>query len=215
MSVIESPVFPFCVSFGARFGPQFETDVVITDGGQEWRTVNWSQPRLRGSVSLTALDNKMAVMRQWMYVAQGRARAFRVKDATDYKVPDNAGTGGLTLIDTTTSGTRYQLQKWYTRGSEVFKRDIIKPTVGGAGETRLFDGTTEKTLHTHFEIDQSTGILTAEFTPAGTLTWVGTFEVLMRFDVDEQQFEIIDRNMGLDEYIQGQDEVPLVEVLFP
>jgi uncharacterized protein (TIGR02217 family) len=212
MPVIESPIFPFCVNFGARFGPMFETDVVITDGGGEWRTVNREQPRQRGSVSLVARDSRMAVMRQWIYVAQGRARAFRVKDVMDYRVPDNAGIGGLSLV----SGSTYQMQKWYSRGAEVFRRDIIKPTVGA---TQLWDvsssGETLKLLGTHYTIDESTGRITISFAPAGDLEWRGTFETLMRFDVDEQEFEAIDRNIGRDEYIQGMDEIPLVEVLYP
>ena len=212
MSVIETPIFPFCVAFGARFGPQFETDVVVTDGGAEWRTVNRAQPRQRGSVSLIARDSRMAVMRQWIYVAQGRARAFRVKDAMDYKVPDNAGIGGMTLV----SGSTYQLQKWYSRGAEVFKRDIIKPTVGA---TLLYDVTTSgetlKAFPADYTLDESQGLLTINFTPDGDLEWRGTFETLMRFDIDEQEFEAIDRNVGRDEYIQGMDQIPLVEVVYP
>ena len=54
-------------------------------------------------------------------------------------------------------------------------------------------GETLKLLHTHYEVDESSGVVTIGFTPDGELQWRGKFHIPMRFDIDDKEFETINR----------------------
>lgn len=205
MAFIEAPVFPLCVSFRPMFGPSWNTDVVVTNSGQETRNQNWSQPLQRGKVSFDARRPELiATVRKWLYLAQGSANGFRVRDTADYQVPDNNGTGVLNLV----SGSVYQIYKRYQLDSPYFDRKIVKPEVGTFA---LYDAGVLKLLTTHYNIDESTGLVTISFSPAGALTWTGRFHVPVRFDEDAHQIEIIDRSTARG-YIQGTQDLNLIEL---
>ena len=43
--------FPTDIAYGSAGGPEYSTDIVITQGGYEQRNVNWSQARARYNVA--------------------------------------------------------------------------------------------------------------------------------------------------------------------
>src|SRR5579864_9177684 len=117
--------FPTDIAYGSVGGPQYSTDIVITQSGYEQRNANWSQARAcynvaHGVKTQTQLDTLIAFFRS----RKGRADGFRFKDWTDYNVTGQAiGTGdGTTAI--------FQLIKTYVSGSTSEQRVISKPVIG-------------------------------------------------------------------------------------
>ena len=97
--------FPPSISFGARFGPGFNTKVVTLSSGSEKRNQNWSMARYQGDVSTgikqpAQMDAFLAffVNRKWTFntpeVATGSG-LFRT-----YLV----GAGSLFIVFATTAG---------------------------------------------------------------------------------------------------------------
>lgn len=204
-------VFPLTVSFRPVFGPTFNVDRVVVESGKEYRTGNWEQPLHNGKVSFDARKPRdIAVVRQWHYNMGGTLEGFRVRDAGDYQCPDDNGTGVLLPSDGGSPQTHFQMYKRYTRGAVSFDRIIVKPEVGA---TSIYDGLELKLLTTHYLIDESTGIVIINFTPAGDLTWRGTFHIPMRFTSDSLDVEIIDKSGSV--YIEGVDQIGLIELRDP
>jgi uncharacterized protein (TIGR02217 family) len=206
-------VFPYPVSFGHRFGPSWSVDIVGTDNGKEARNLTVAQSRQRGSVSLrVSRPRRMAMIRKWLYITEGRQHSFRIRVHDDYQVPDDSGTGSLVLVEGETDVyqicKRYILDEGDTALEVYHDRKIVNPEVGTFA---LYDGLTLKLLNTHYEIDESTGLCTINFIPSGTLSWHGRFHVPVRFDLSAHEIEIIARSG--DSLIQGIDEIPLVEVV--
>jgi uncharacterized protein (TIGR02217 family) len=116
---------------------------------------------------------------EFYHAVGGRAYGFRFKDYADYK--------SCRVNETTTNldqpialdGGVYQLVKDYTAGALTQRREIYKPV---QGTILIADNGTAKTETTHYTIDYTLGIVTLLFTPAGTLTWGGEFDVPVRFD---------------------------------
>ena len=78
MSFIESPRFPDELSFGASGGPAYSTDVVVTDGGQEYRNAVWSQARGSWDVSHAArTQTYYNTLLAYFRAVRGRAHGFR------------------------------------------------------------------------------------------------------------------------------------------
>ena len=47
MSFLETPRFPLRASYGAVGGPEFATDIVEVNSGQEQRNIRWDQARAK------------------------------------------------------------------------------------------------------------------------------------------------------------------------
>lgn len=81
--------FPTDISYGSSGGPEYATDIVVSQNGHEQRNINWSEARARYNVAhgvktKAQLDTLIAFFR----ARKGRAYGFRFKDWTDYKVID-------------------------------------------------------------------------------------------------------------------------------
>jgi uncharacterized protein (TIGR02217 family) len=195
MSFLDTPRFPENVSKGAQFGPGFNTDVVVVQGGQETRTQNWSLARRKYEVSHAArLPEQYEPLKSFFHVVGGRAIGFRFKDWSDYQVA--TGTGFFSPIDS----THFQLIKRYTAGSAIHDRTITKPvsgsiTIAGSGS---------------YTLDYTTGILVKN---SGTdpSSWGGEFDVPCRFDTDEMRGEIIDKTPNK-LFIVAWNSIPIVEI---
>lgn len=111
--------FPTDIAYGSAGGPEYSTDIVITQSGYEQRNVNWSQARARYNVAhgvktQEQLDTLIAFFR----ARKGRADGFRFKDWTDYQATaQRIGTGDGAM-------TAFQLKKNYSSGSIVESRII-------------------------------------------------------------------------------------------
>ena len=124
MAFIETR-FPTDIAFGSSGGPEYSTDVVITQSGYEQRNANWSEARARYNVAhgvktQTQLDALIAFFR----ARKGRADGFRFKDWADYQATaQSIGTGD-------DSTTIFQMKKDYTSGIVTETRIITKPVAG-------------------------------------------------------------------------------------
>lgn len=186
MSFLESPRFPGCPRYGYISEPMYSVTVIERAGGAERRNKNWQYPLTRITLTVGPSEGGdpavQELLRFW-HVVGGQAYGFRVKDFADFKsceVGDTPAATDCPLLEVTgSSPLEYQLVKRYTYGSLYQDRLIAKPV---SGTILIADNGTVKTETTHYTIDYTTGRVTLLFTPAGTLTWGGEFDLPMRFD---------------------------------
>ncbi len=188
---------PENVEQGAEGGPAFQTSVLSLGTGSEQRNVDWSAQRLQWDISY-GLDHKndYSLVVDFFYARQGRARAFRFKDWTDYEASDTPiGTGDG--VDTT-----FQLRKAYTSGSVTYYRKITRP-VSGTTVIRV------NGVVTSASVNVNTGIVTISPAPADGAAITATFEfdVPVRFDVDK--LPLIARTAT----VASISSIPVIEII--
>ncbi len=198
MAFIETR-FPSDIAYGSTGGPEYSTDVVITQGGYEQRNSNWSQARARYNVAhgvktQAQLDMLIAFFR----ARKGRADGFRFKDWTDFQATAQAiGTGNGVA-------TAFQLRKDYNNGSVTESRTITKPVTGTLSV--YVDGVLQS--GGSYSVNTTTGLVTLSSAPANGTAITATFEfdVPVRFDTDRL-------SVTLDTYgSHSWQDIPLVEV---
>jgi uncharacterized protein (TIGR02217 family) len=191
--------FPTDIAFGSAGGPEYSTDIVITQSGYEQRNANWSQARARYNVAhgiktQEQLDALIAFFR----ARKGRSDGFRFKDWTDFQaIAQNIGTGnGSTTI--------FQLKKRYSSGSVNEIRTISKPVAG------TIDIYLDEVLQSPmgYTANTTTGAITFNVAPATGVAITANFEfdVPVRFDTDRL-------SAVLDSYgSRSWNDISLVEV---
>ena len=191
--------FPTDIAYGSAGGPEYSTDIVITQSGYEQRNSNWSQARARYNVAhgvktQSQLDALIAFFR----ARKGRADGFRFKDWTDFKVSgQNIGTGNG-------SNKVFQLIKTYSSGSVVEQRNIKKPVTGTV--IIYLDGLAQSAGS--YSLNSATGVVSFNTAPGNSVAVTADFEfdVPVRFDTDRL-------SATLDEYgVHSWHDIPLVEV---
>ncbi|MCE2926464.1 MAG: DUF2460 domain-containing protein [Rickettsiales bacterium] len=191
--------FPADIAFGSAGGPEYNTDIVITQGGYEQRNINWSQARARYNVAhgvktQAQLDELIAFFR----ARKGRADGFRFKDWTDYRVTGQSlGSGNGTK-------TQFQLVKSYISGSVTESRTINKPVAGTV--VVYLNGVVQNP--STYSLNTTTGMITFNTAPANGVAVMADFEfdVPVRFDTDRLSATI-------DTYASHSwSDIPLVEV---
>jgi uncharacterized protein (TIGR02217 family) len=197
MAFIETR-FPADISYGSAGGPEYSTDIVITQGGYEQRNINWASARARYNVaygvrSQSQLNELIAFFR----ARKGRAEGFRFKDWTDHSATAQAiGTGDG-------STTQFQLVKTYTSGGITESRIITKPV---SGTISIYKNGVLQT--TGYSVSTITGMVTFSAAPANGVAITASFEfdVPVRFDTDRL-------SASLESYgISSVKEITLVEV---
>jgi uncharacterized protein (TIGR02217 family) len=172
---LESPRFPGCPSFGFTSDPEYRVVITRRSSGVEKRNRAWLRPLIKLTVTVgPRLEGEIQELLEFWHACGGMARAFRVKDYSDYKscqvqlTPTNLD---QPLVEIPDSPGIYQLTKRYQygvdeNGDPVYQdREIYKPVQG----TILLSGSGT--------IDYTNG------TVNGTGgTWGGEFDVPMRFD---------------------------------
>ncbi len=190
--------FPTDISYGSSGGPQYATDIVISQSGYEQRNVNWSQARARYNVAhgvktKEQLDALIAFFR----ARKGRAYGFRFKDWTDYSATgESIGTGDG-------HATQFQLQRTYSSGAVSEVRKVSKPV---SGTIAVYENGVVQT--SGVTLDTTTGGMTFATAPASGVAITADFEfdVPVRFDTDRLA-------ATLDAYgIHSWNDIPLVEV---
>jgi uncharacterized protein (TIGR02217 family) len=198
MAFIETR-FPTDIAYGSSGGPEYSTDIVITQSGYEQRNANWVQARAsynvaHGIKSQAQLDILIAFFR----ARRGRADGFRFKDWTDFKaVSQTIGVGDGSEIE-------FQLVKTYSSGSVTQTRTITKPVSGTV--SIYFDSALQD--ESVYEVDSTTGIVTFDSPPASgvEITAAFEFDVPVRFDTDRL-------SASLDSYASHSwYDIPLVEI---
>lgn len=197
MAFIETR-FPTDISFGSAGGPEYSTDIVITQGGHEQRNINWSAARARYNVAYgVRTQEQLNTLITFFRARKGRADGFRFKDWTDYQViGELVGTGDG-------STTQFQMIKTYVNGSITDTRTITKPVSGSI--SLYLDGVLQMT---GYSVSTTTGIITFSTAPSGDVAITATFDfdVPVRFDTDRL-------SASLDSYGLGSvQDIPLVEI---
>jgi uncharacterized protein (TIGR02217 family) len=191
--------FPTDIAFGSTGGPEYSTDVVITQSGYEQRNANWSQARARYNVAhgvktQAQLDALIAFFR----ARKGRADGFRFKDWTDYQVAGQEIGIGDGVI------TQFQLKKHYSSGLVNETRLITKPV---AGTILIYlDGVLQSP--TTYTANTENGQILFDAAPGNDVAVTAAFEfdVPVRFDTDRL-------SAALDAYgSHSWSDIPLVEV---
>src|SRR5690625_3052393 len=109
--------FPYTLSRRSAGGPEFRTSIVETASGREYRNQEWAAARLRfdaarGLRSVAERDQLFA----FFYARRGRARAFPLRDFTDFSSAGNNGQpdpGDQVLGEGDGLDSAFQLIKWY------------------------------------------------------------------------------------------------------
>ena len=150
--------FPSLISYGSRGGPQFMTDIVMTDSGHEARNINWSLSRAKYDVSFGVKDMAdLTDLTKFFYARFGRAYGFRYKDWADYQATQAA------LVVT---GSKFvPLIKAYTSGSRSYVRTITKPVASPAVTLRRGGSP-----FASFTLDLPTGIVTLTADSSATIS---------------------------------------------
>lgn len=126
------------ISYGAKGGPGFQTDVIAVRSGNESRNASWSVTRHQYEIGLTVRKkSEFDLIRNHFMSVRGRLDGFRFKDWADFEV--TIATGRLIALHGTiqvgTAGAGYgtptgQLAKLYSTGANSYLRDIHKPVTG-------------------------------------------------------------------------------------
>lgn len=170
---------PEDVEQGAVGGPRFNTTIVSSMSGHEWRNRNWSQARGEWDIGygISSLEDLQAVV-DFFYARHGRHRGFRFKDWGDFTATNQP-------FQLTDDPVVFQLIKRYGAGQpEPYDRIITKPV---SGTLVVIKNASPLTLTTDYTVDLNTGLVTlAEALEEGdALSWDGEFDVPVRFDADK------------------------------
>lgn len=190
--------FPEEIAYGSAGGPEYATDVVMTESGHEQRNINWLEARARYNVAhgvktQAQLDALIAFFR----ARKGRAIGFRFKDWGDYQ-------GINQFIGTGTGGTtQFQLVKRYTSGGVEEVRTIKKPV---QGTLKIYLNSVLQV--SGVSVNSNAGVVMLTPAPANGVTITADFEfdVPVRFDTDRL-------SASLDAYgVHSWHDIPLVEL---
>ena len=145
---------------------------------------------------------------------RGPLVGFLLKDWRDFAATRLAAThaSGVTTQGRATviSGAVWQMEKWYTAGSQTHRRRIRRPVSPSAV---YFDGVL-KTVTTHYTVDYSTGQLTVVSGSPSSVEWEGDFNCEVRFGEDRLPAELF--KLTADTVPKGLADlvtVPLVELI--
>lgn len=190
--------FPPDISYGSSGGPEYTTDIVISQSGHEQRNILWSQARARYNVAHGVKTKaQLEALVAFFRARKGRAYGFRFKDWTDFAAQGEAiGTGDGT-------SKKFALVKRYASGLVAETRVIRKP-VGGT--VKLYKNGVRQTDGVSVEL--ATGTVEFASAPAAGVAITADFEfdVPVRFDTDRLSATL--EAYGIHSWL----DIPLVEV---
>jgi uncharacterized protein (TIGR02217 family) len=205
-------VFPLPISFGATGGPERRIEVAELTSGREQRNARQAHSKRRYDAGTGVRSiNDLREVTSFFEARRGKLTAFRFRDPFDNASRDDglavtAADQMLGAGDGTRS--RFKLVKNYGSGADAYARPIRKPV---SGSLRVAVAGVEKTLSTHFSIDDATGeivFLPGSIPANGQAVTAGyEFHVSVRFDADQL-------SASLTAFKAGQvPTIPLAEVL--
>jgi uncharacterized protein (TIGR02217 family) len=193
-------LLPENVSYGAKGGPGFKTEIFTSASGFEQRSVLWAISRAEYDISFGIRDeDDMKEVITFFYNMRGRATGFRFKDWSDYQLKDeNIGTAdGVQTV--------FPITKTYTLGAGSYVRDIFKIKTGAISNVRVND---VLVAPVDYVVNHDQGTITFNATPATGAVVIDCeeFHVPVRFDTDQipvtlEAFEV-----------QSTDGIKLVEL---
>jgi uncharacterized protein (TIGR02217 family) len=190
--------FPDDIAYGSSGGPEYATDIVMTDAGFEKRNIAWSQARARYNVAhgiktAVQLDILIAFFR----ARKGRAYGFRFKDWLDYRLNNQLlGEGDGATTD-------FALVKHYASGDVTETRPITRPVLASL---QIFKNGVQQLSGVSIIVGE--GIVRFSSPPsAGVEVRVtGEFDVPVRFDTD--RLSATQDAYGVHSWL----DIPLVEI---
>jgi uncharacterized protein (TIGR02217 family) len=201
--------FPAILSFGSVGGPERLTEIVALASGHEERNSPWAQARRRydAGVALRSLEDIDALI-AFFEARQGQLYGFRWKDWSDFK---SGRAGAAPAFDDQRIGVgddatvAFQLFKTYRSGAQEARRPVVKPV---RGSVRIGLGGVEMREGVHYEVDDSTGIVTFSEPPNRDVAVTAgyEFDVPVRFDTDRLQVSMAGFRAG------EVPSVPVVEI---
>lgn len=191
--------FPSDIAYGSGGGPEYSTDVVITQGGYEQRNANWQESRARYNVAHGVKNQQqLDVLIAFFRARQGKAHGFRFKDWSDYTAQaQEIGVGDGSQTD-------FQLLKAYLSGGVRYKRTITKPVENSV--VVYLDGVSLSA--SAYSVNVSTGVVSLNSAPDAAVVVTADFEfdIPARFDTDRL-------STTLDSYgSHSWNDIPIVEI---
>jgi uncharacterized protein (TIGR02217 family) len=218
---LESPRFPDEIAAWLQGGRGSLTIVTETYGGYEYRNSPWRYPRGRwniGAALRTAAAAGVSLSMQDLYDFAlnciGQLNGFRLFAPLDQSDAGHGvlGTTGLAVSAT----TAYQMYKNVTSGNNSVQLKVLKPVA--TADTRnnvaipamkIYNNGVLQTVTTDYTINAATGVVTftSQPTVGHTLTWVGYYDIPVRFNKDFP-------DIGLDDSgaLYAWDSVELIEL---
>lgn len=209
--------FPTEISYGSRGGPGYNTAIVTTDSGFEYRTPKWSKAKRSYQVGYAIKSiEQLATIAEFYTALLGPAIGFRFKDWSDYStatvttrfaVPEDVS--GVDEVIGTGNGsqTLFQLVKRYGVGSLTRSRTIEKPV---EGSVKVALNSVEQL--SGWTVDTTTGVVTFTVAPSNGVIVTAGFE----FDVPVRFGEGVDDALSasIDGFDMGSvSDIPLMEIL--
>lgn len=174
--------FPTSISYGARGGACFSTDITTSFSGYEQRNINWNRSRAKYNISLSnKTKEEIKEVINFFYNVYGKAIGFRFKDWLDYKSDPNeliANCNGTQRI--------FPLIKTYSifNTNKTYTKLITKPV---KTTVQLYLDNLEQFEDETYTLDYTTGLITFDTIPSSgsILTANFEFDIPVRFDTDE------------------------------
>ena len=168
--------FPVDISYGSSGGPEYNTEILMTTNGFEYRNSKWKLPKLRFNVAIGIKNHKqMEQILAFFRNCKGRQTGFRYKDWSDFKCTQEP----IQVINS----QRGQLIKTYTLDEKNFDRRTITKPVHGSVKVYLNSMQLKEDLWT---VDYSTGEISFinKINSKMNITADFEFDIHARFDTD-------------------------------
>lgn len=186
--IIDAVRLPMDIERGVRGGPQFNTSVVMTDGGVVSTNQNWNYPLYKGQVGYgVQTRTNLTTVINFFWGRRGRWRGFLFRDWSDFNMSAEVlGTGNGVLVD-------FQVVKNYSDTVLPFTRKITRPY---EPDLRVFKNGVEVSLALWSL--QTGGIVRFTVAPAmGVIvTCTGTFDIPVQFATDQLDIEMELEDVG-------------------
>lgn len=215
------------IRYGSAGGPEFNTSIITVQSGFEQRNANWADSRASWNLAEDVYSKaELEYMISFFRARRGKFEGFRYRDWSDYDVIQ--GFGEFRATDTP---QLMQLVKKYNStpinqgvpGSLYFGgygttvadryREISKP-VPQSVRLFMFD-VTEIFEGTDYFVDTTTGqvqLINLDYYPPSVFSWVGEFDVPVRFDTDKFSSTFEAYRESDREAIYTVTSLPIVEI---
>lgn len=203
MSGFDEVRLPIEVERGARGGPGFLTTITTLASGKERRNSLWSRDRGQWDIGfgIDTRENALRV-RDFFMARQGKARGFRFRDWSNYRTEPGVGQGLTDPLDS--NFTEYQLTYTYVDlGGFTYTKPITKPV---AGTIEFLENGSP--YGPGGSVDPETGLISLNGLPdpGSTFSWTGEFDLPVRFDVDQLDIVVENKEVLL------TPQIPIVEL---
>jgi uncharacterized protein (TIGR02217 family) len=201
--IIDPVRLPMDIERGVKGGPQFNTSVLMTDGGNTDTNQNWTLPLYRGNVGygIQTKENLDAVI-NFFWARRGRLRGFLFRDWSDFKLTaQQIGVGDGIETD-------FQIVRTYADTVLPFTRTITRPVESGSGFPTLHVSVNGVQLGLSSWSLQPLGVVRITVAPAmgEVITVDGVFDIPVQFATD-----MLEQEMWLED-VGAIPQIPIVEI---